>query len=206
LPVNDFLTWAVAPGANVQSQLDFLNDTTRYEGFVKGLLISTKSNKVWRQASYVSACIAQMMADTLQEDVLDDGNSGQFISQFVEAIRQVVLTGDAPLDGYTYGRQNGVWVHAVNAGGDQMSGYLYLSADPTAPMHAATKKYVDEHTGIVEIGDAPPSPSLVGNLWFDSVGLQLFVRYDDGNSVQWVVANAAGAGSMGASIDAGTWT
>ena len=41
----------------------------------------------------------------------------------------------------------------------------------------------------VTISDtAPVSPS-VGDEWFDSVNLQLMLRYNDGTSTQWVVAN-----------------
>lgn len=39
------------------------------------------------------------------------------------------------------------------------------------------------------------SPALTnGALWFDSVSTQLFVGYNDGTSLQWVVANNASAG------------
>lgn len=42
---------------------------------------------------------------------------------------------------------------------------------------------------VVLISDtAPPTPQ-VGNLWFDSVKLGLYVWYDDGTSQQWVASN-----------------
>jgi hypothetical protein len=40
----------------------------------------------------------------------------------------------------------------------------------------------------------PPASPHVGDLWWDSVGGQLYVYYDDGNSQQWVVANNTQAG------------
>lgn len=41
----------------------------------------------------------------------------------------------------------------------------------------------------IVVADAPPvAPP--GSLWWDSTGGQLYVRYDDGDSVQWVIANS----------------
>jgi hypothetical protein len=39
----------------------------------------------------------------------------------------------------------------------------------------------------VQASDTPPPNPKPGDLWFDTVGLALYVRYDDGTSVQWVV-------------------
>ena len=43
------------------------------------------------------------------------------------------------------------------------------------------------------IGDAAPAV-MNGALWFDSVGLQLYIGYNDGTSTQWVTANNQGLG------------
>jgi hypothetical protein len=45
----------------------------------------------------------------------------------------------------------------------------------------------------VSISDTPPASPKVGDLWWDSVGGQLYVWYADANSSQWVVANNGGA-------------
>jgi hypothetical protein len=42
--------------------------------------------------------------------------------------------------------------------------------------------------GSVTISDIAPSAPQVGQLWFDSVGGQLYVWYNDGNTSQWVIA------------------
>lgn len=42
---------------------------------------------------------------------------------------------------------------------------------------------------VVTISDTPPPSPQVGNLWFDSVSLNMFVWYDDGTSQQWVATN-----------------
>jgi hypothetical protein len=42
--------------------------------------------------------------------------------------------------------------------------------------------------GAVTVSDAPPVP-VAGKLWFDSVGTQLYIGYDDGTSIQWIPSN-----------------
>jgi hypothetical protein len=61
---------------------------------------------------------------------------------------------DAPSDGNTYGRNNAAWMIVSVAdlsvfllkAGDSMAGPLLLNADPTDPLGAASKQYVDNHT------------------------------------------------------------
>jgi Chaperone of endosialidase len=59
---------------------------------------------------------------------------------------------EAPLDGQQYGRENAAWTPVVGGGGGAylpldgsapMTGDLTLFADPTLPMHATTRQYVD---------------------------------------------------------------
>ena len=88
--------------------------------------------------------------------------------------------------------------------GGIMQGPLSLWADPTAPMHAVTKQYVDirfeQESGsgdtTVFVSDTPPLVPTQGDLWFDSTNAQLFVRYNDANSNQWVIANTSGSGAL----------
>ncbi len=65
---------------------------------------------------------------------------------------------------------------------------LTLSADPTTAMHAVTKQYVDAKPGGALIGDTLPAAA-PGVLGWNSTDGQLYVRYNDGTSVQWVIAN-----------------
>ena len=90
----------------------------------------------------------------------------------------------------------------VSRAGDQMDGYLALVGDPVAPFDAATKQYVDRWLGLIGpsgtapaafVGAAPPG-NVPAPLWWDSNGGQLYVQYDDGSSVQWVLANAITGG------------
>lgn len=50
---------------------------------------------------------------------------------------------DAPADGFSYGRENNKWVRVLNLNGGTMLGPLILSGDPTDPLGAVTKQYVD---------------------------------------------------------------
>jgi hypothetical protein len=69
---------------------------------------------------------------------------------------------EAPTDGQLYGRKSAAW-SVVSAGGSS-----------------------------VTVGDTAPSSPKAGDLWWDSVGGQLYVWYTDANSSQWVVANNGG--------------
>jgi hypothetical protein len=66
---------------------------------------------------------------------------------------------DAPNDGGTYGRKNNAWT-GVGAGS-------------TTP---------------VFVSDTPPAGVPDGSLWWETDSGALYIRYNDGNSVQWVIA------------------
>jgi hypothetical protein len=76
---------------------------------------------------------------------------------------------------------------------------LVLPADPTAPLQAATKQYVDSKSGgaSLTVADTPPTIAN-GKMWFDSNKTQLYVGYDDGTSSQWVIANNPNVVTTGA--------
>ena len=48
----------------------------------------------------------------------------------------------------------------------------------------------------VTVADAAPSTPKAGDLWWDSVGGQLYVWFTDPNTSQWVIANSLGGGSI----------
>jgi hypothetical protein len=78
----------------------------------------------------------------------------------------------------------------VDVIGDTMTGALTLNADPTAPLQAVTKQYVDSRPGIV-ISDTPPPAPLDNMLWWESDVGTLYIRYNDGTGPsQWVQAVA----------------
>lgn len=87
-------------------------------------------------------------------------------------------------------------------GTNPMTGPLILHGDPGYANEAATKAYVDQKAGsgsgsnasVVVSDTAPASPS-PGNMWWDTVSGNLYIRYVDPDSAEWVVANNA-AGSV----------
>jgi len=77
----------------------------------------------------------------------------------------------------------------VAKAGSAMSGLLALSGDPSLPLHAATKSYVDAQVGSVvggaAIQDAAPAHQQ-GKFWWESDTGGLWLSYNDGSSTQWV--------------------
>ena len=52
-------------------------------------------------------------------------------------------------------------------------------------------------TGVGSIGDTPPANPHNGDLWFDTVGGNLYIYFDDGSSQQWVIVVHAPQGLTG---------
>jgi hypothetical protein len=109
-----------------------------------------------------------LAVNSLGNFYLPGGSPGQVLSTNGSGIlswaNQSGGIPDAPTDGTQYGRQSGAWTPI---------------SVPTGPP--------------VTISDTPPSAVVPGDLWFDSVGGQTYLRYQDPNSTQWVpVINAAG--------------
>jgi hypothetical protein len=80
----------------------------------------------------------------------------------------------------------------VAKAGDSMSGPLLLpAAAPTLDPHAANKKYVDDKVAAITsltVADTPPAAAPDGALWWESDSGLLYLRYNDGNTSQWVMA------------------
>jgi hypothetical protein len=122
---------------------------------------------------------------------------------------------DAANDTFTYGRHANAWQSVVPLAGGTMTGLLTLSADPTAAQGAATKGYVDARVAsgvagvaqfngrvgtvgflatdltsvngaVITASDTAPASPVANQLWFDSVGGQLYIWFGDANSSQWV--------------------
>jgi hypothetical protein len=66
------------------------------------------------------------------------------------------------------------------------AGQLYRCVNVTGP-GAFTPAAWGQIGGSIVVGDSPPANPQPGTLWWDSVGGQLYVLYNDGNTVQWVI-------------------
>ena len=85
---NDFKPFAIAAGANVLSPSTWAADPALSVGFQVGIASSTKANTAIRQASFVSAMIAQFTADNGPSNVQDNGNLSALEAQFEAALLQ----------------------------------------------------------------------------------------------------------------------
>lgn len=82
MATNEFLPFGTSAGANVLGQSAYAALAARSSGFVAGTAVSEQLNKVWRQASMVSAMIGQFVADNSGNDALDDGDIAAFLANF----------------------------------------------------------------------------------------------------------------------------
>jgi hypothetical protein len=186
LAINDFVPVATAPGSNVIAQGSWVNDPARLGGFTIGLLQSAKSNKAWRQSTFVASGVAQMIVGQLNQDVLDNGDLGHFTAQLEAAIQSLGGAGpgggtvsEAPLDGQTYGRNTRVWLTVPTLAGGTFTGPVLLHGDPVQNLEATPRQYVDRvavtagnavqragdtMTGGLVIGTPPPGNLGAGTL------------------------------------------
>ena len=65
--------------------------------------------------------------------------------------------GEAPTDGFSYGRASGAWSKVLPLSGGTLTGALTLNADPTTALGAATKQYVDAHTASAGFDSIAPT-------------------------------------------------
>lgn len=89
---NDFLTFATDMAAEVLTQLQWQNDADRPVGWSVGPADNYAINKAIRQACFVAAAVAQMIANT-GPNVLDDGD----ITSFVTLLQSVISSGGGTL-------------------------------------------------------------------------------------------------------------
>jgi hypothetical protein len=86
----DYLPVAVEPGSNVDSQADFAGSGYQLIGFNTGIALPQQANKVWRQASMMAAAWANLIAQTLNIYVPDDGNLAELIAWLQQTIKDLV--------------------------------------------------------------------------------------------------------------------
>lgn len=92
MATNDFIVFGGQTGANVMSQSSYLALPARLTGFQTGLASSQQLNKVWRQASIMSAMLGQFIADQTGLDALDDGTIATLEARFIQALGHAART------------------------------------------------------------------------------------------------------------------
>lgn len=73
---------------------------------------------------------------------------------------------EAPIDGFSYGRNAAAWARVLGLAGGIMTGTLTLNADPVNPLDAATKEYVDSRAAPNTAG----SVNVVAAYFIDNTG------------------------------------
>ncbi|WP_228857859.1 phage tail protein, partial [Xenorhabdus sp. PB61.4] len=87
---NEFLPFGIADGANVLTNDEYGKLIARTNGFSSGVAKSQELNKVWRQASVIAAVVAQFIAETNNQDVLDDGDLVALQKGLLSALKATV--------------------------------------------------------------------------------------------------------------------
>ena len=117
---NDFLPFGTAGGADVLDQASYAALAARTAGFTTGTAVSTQLNKVWRQSSFVAACVAQIIANN-NVNAPDDGNVSTFVTNLLAALfKSPALTGSPSTAPIT-----------VTAAGGDSGGRVVLKAGAT---------------------------------------------------------------------------
>lgn len=170
MAANDFLTFAAAPGANVLSQALYAELAAQATGFPQGVLKSVDLNKALRQAAMMASAIAQLTSDTLDADVLDNGNRAALISQLEEMIgivaleylgAPVVFKGTWNATTNTPALASGVgtagWMYTVSvAGNTNLDGFDVWNVGDKAVFNGATWERIE--------GDATEVLSVAGRV------------------------------------------
>lgn len=87
---SEYLPFATADGANVISEDEYQNLTTRHNGFVAGVARSDVMNTVWRQSSVMSSALGQFIANKTGKDVLDDGDVAALLTSLQDALKSQI--------------------------------------------------------------------------------------------------------------------
>lgn len=174
MATNEFLPFANIGGANVMTQNDYEALTARSTGFTAGVAQSVQLNKVWRQSSLMSSAVAEFINDTLNENVLDNGDRDALAALFLKALQRQTrkrLTADLHLyvstagndlnDGLSFGTPFSTIQRAWNVlvGGYDLSGFSCI-------IHVADGTYTSPFMfSSTPVGAGPSSTVILeGNL------------------------------------------
>ena len=95
--VNDFLAFANASGANVETQADYAVDGILGPGFTSGIAPSIKANKVWRQATVIANLIGNFIAQA-DLNANDNGDPTTLLANFIAALQTITGPNVAPVN------------------------------------------------------------------------------------------------------------
>ncbi|MEI9692552.1 hypothetical protein V5074_05310 [Atlantibacter hermannii] len=96
MATNDFKPFATGAGANVMSQADYQALEALITGFQSGKASSAQVNKALRQATFISAALAQFVSDKTNSDVLDNGDLSGFVTKLTNGFAKQYLSRNNP--------------------------------------------------------------------------------------------------------------
>lgn len=159
---------------NMLNDTEFNISTQRLNGLQTGVASSQLQNKAMYQASLVAYAIAQMMLANGQ-NANDTDAVSTFVNNFLASIVQKKLDKATKQDVVDGAAEK--WISSellksnnediaktyLKLAGGTMSGDLFLNADPTSALQAATKRYIDSNFMKLEVAKYTGSGS-VGEL------------------------------------------
>lgn len=86
MATNNFKAFGIGAGANVTSQADYESLAALLTGFQSGKASSAQINKALRQATTVTAVLAQLIVDRTGADALDNGSTATLLANLKAAI------------------------------------------------------------------------------------------------------------------------
>lgn len=87
MATNNFKPFGIGAGANVTSQADYEALAALLSGFQSGKASSAQINKAIRQATVMSYVLAQFIANSSGNDVLDNGDTATIITNLISALK-----------------------------------------------------------------------------------------------------------------------
>ncbi len=162
MATNNFKAFALDPNANVMSQEEWEALPALLSGFTAGKASSAQVNKAIRQASYISACLAQYLCDSTGEDILDDGDMPGFIENLKTGISGRLIARRVFTTSQTYTPSAGtrkIIIEATGGGGGGGGAPVTTSGQSSVGGGGASGDYVqspllDVQPFIITIGAA----------------------------------------------------
>jgi hypothetical protein len=87
MATNNFKPFAAGAGANVTAQADYEALTALVSGFTAGKASSAQVNKALRQSTAIASVLAQFIANTTGDDVLDNGDTATVLNNLIAALK-----------------------------------------------------------------------------------------------------------------------
>ncbi|QNQ59799.1 hypothetical protein [Pantoea sp. MT58] len=91
MATNNFKPFAIGSGANVLSQADYESLGALSSGFQAGKASSAQINKALRQGAVMASILAQFIADSSGNDVLDNGNTAAILASLKSGLLSASL-------------------------------------------------------------------------------------------------------------------